>query len=64
LKKAQASGQIGTAFPPAFLLVVIMTLATAWSAAGPFGQALDPESAKLPDVLRRTIVEAVRRLST
>lgn len=30
LKKAQKMGQIGTTFPPGFLLTAILTLATAW----------------------------------
>ena len=63
LKKAQTSGNIGKTFPPVFLLTAVLTLATAWSAANPFGPVLDPEALKRPAALRRSIAEAVKRLS-
>jgi hypothetical protein len=63
LKKAQKVGQVGTAFPAGFLLTAIMTLATAWTAANPFGQSLDPSGQKRPATQRRNIAEAVRRLA-
>jgi len=63
LKKAQNAGQVGTAFSPGFLLTAIMTLATAWTAASPFGPALDPNAAKRPAVLRANIADAVRLIS-
>jgi Tetracyclin repressor-like, C-terminal domain len=46
LKKAQNAGQVGTAFPPRFLLTAITTIATAWTAANPFGPSLDPKAQK------------------
>lgn len=63
LMKAQKAGQVGTAFPPGFLLIAIMSLATAWTAANPFGPTLDPDATKRPAALRRSIAEAVRLLS-
>lgn len=63
LAKAQNAGQAGKTFPAGFLLTTIMTLATAWSAANPFGLSLDPEAAKRPAVLRRHLAEAVRLLA-
>jgi AcrR family transcriptional regulator len=63
LKKAQTSGHIGKTFPPVFLLTAVLTLATAWSAANPFGPVLDPEALKRPAALRRSIAEAVKRLT-
>ena len=63
LKEAQKMGQIGTTFPPAFLRTAILTLATAWTAANPFGPTLDPEARKRPATLRRSVAEAVRLLS-
>jgi len=59
LAKGQAAGEIGTAFPPDFLLTVIMTLATAWTAASPFGPSLAPKSAEHPDELRKNVAAAV-----
>jgi AcrR family transcriptional regulator len=63
LTMAQKAGQVATAFPPSFLLTAIMALATAWTAANPFGPSLDPDALKHPATLRRNIAEAVRLLS-
>jgi len=63
LAAAQNAGQVGAVFPPGFLLTVIMTLATAWTATNPFGPFLDPDAQKRPAALRRNIAEAVRLLS-
>src|ERR1700722_18357310 len=52
LKKAQNAGQVGTAFPPRFLLTAIMTIATAWTAANPFGPSMDPR-----DSLNKYVVD-------
>ena len=54
---------MGTAFPPRFLLTAVLSLATAWSAAGPVGPSLDPKAAERPAALRKSIVEAVRLLA-
>lgn len=50
--------------PPAFLLTAIMTLATAWTQASPFGLTLDPEAARNKAVLRENILAAIQRLTT
>ena len=63
LAAAQNAGQVGAVFPAGFLLTVIMTLATAWTATNPFGPLLDPDAQKRPAALRRNIAEAVRLLS-
>src|SRR6516164_7640434 len=42
LTEAKKAGQVGTAFPPDFLLVAVMSLATAWSVASPFGPSVNP----------------------
>jgi hypothetical protein len=63
LTKAQKAGQLGTAFPPGFLLMAIMALATVWTAASPFGPSLDSDARKRPAALRRNIEKAVRLLS-
>jgi hypothetical protein len=54
---------VGEAFSPGFLLTAIMALATAWTAASPFGPTLDPEAAKSPASLRKSIVGAVGLIS-
>ena len=64
LTEAQKSGQVGTAFPPGFLLIAIMSLATAWSAASPFGPSINPKAAEHPVVLRKNLSEAVRLLAS
>jgi AcrR family transcriptional regulator len=63
LTEAQKAGQVGTAFPPDFLLIAIMNLATAWSAASAFGPSLDPKATNHPAALRANLVEAVRLLA-
>ncbi|HEV3261851.1 MAG TPA: TetR family transcriptional regulator [Gemmataceae bacterium] len=63
LTEAQEAGQVGTAFPPSFLVTAVMSLATAWSAAGSFGPSLDPKAAERRTELRQNITEAVRLLA-
>jgi AcrR family transcriptional regulator len=46
LKAAQDAGQVGTTFPPRFLLTTILSLASTSTAANPFGPALDPDAQK------------------
>ena len=64
LAAAQKARQVGTVFPPNFLVVAVMSLATAWSAASPFGPSVNPKAAERPAALREKVVEAVRRLAT
>jgi AcrR family transcriptional regulator len=63
LRKSQKAGRLGTAFSPGFMLTAIMALATAWTAASPFGRMIDPDALKNPADLRRKIAEAVRLLT-
>jgi AcrR family transcriptional regulator len=63
LIEAQKAAQAGSAFPPDFLLIAVMSLATAWSAASPFGPSLNPTAAERPAALRKSIMEAVRLLA-
>jgi AcrR family transcriptional regulator len=64
LKTAQKGGRVGTAFSPNFLMTVVMTLATGWTAANPFGASLDPGGAKRPATLRQNLADAVRLISS
>ncbi|TDU83397.1 TetR family transcriptional regulator [Kribbella voronezhensis] len=61
---AQADGKTSSAFPPDFLYTVVMTLATAYTAANPFGTPLDPEATSDTQTLRHHITEAVRLITT
>jgi AcrR family transcriptional regulator len=61
MTRAEHSGP--GALPPAFLITVIMTIATAWTAASPFGLTLAPDAAKDQAALRANVVAAVQRIS-
>ncbi|WP_182901428.1 TetR family transcriptional regulator [Microbispora sp. H10830] len=50
-------------FPPEFLLTAILALATAWSAASPFGPRLSPGLAADPATLRAQIADAVAAIA-
>src|SRR5215471_14337227 len=63
LTEAQDAGRVGTAFPPDFLLIAVMSLATAWSVASPIGPSLAPKAAERPAALRESLIEAVRLLA-
>jgi AcrR family transcriptional regulator len=64
LSESQKIRHVGTAFPPDFLLIAVMSLATAWSVASPFAPPLGPKAAERHAGLRRSLVEAVRLLAT
>jgi AcrR family transcriptional regulator len=64
LTEAQSAGRVGTAFPPDFLLIAVMSLATAWSAGSPFGPSVNPRAAERPAALREGLIEAVRLLAS
>ena len=61
LAEAQLAGQVGPAFPSAFLLIAVMSLATAWSVASPFAPLLDREQVA---AMRKSLTEAVRLLAS
>ena len=63
LAKAQDDGTLRATFPPAVLLTAVMTLATAWTAANPFGPSLNPDAATDPDALRKDIADVVGLIS-
>jgi AcrR family transcriptional regulator len=63
LAEAQNAGRVGTAFAPNFLLIAVMSLATAWSVASPFGPSVNPRAAERPAALREGLIEAVRLLA-
>jgi hypothetical protein len=55
---------VGTAFPPDFLLIAVMSLATVWSVANPIGPLLAPKAAERPAALRESLIDAVRLLTS
>ena len=63
LAQAQADGLVDTRFPPGFLLTAVMALATAWTAANPFGASLDPQALSPGGALRQHIADAVGLLA-
>jgi len=64
LTEAQHAGRVGTAFPPEFLLIAVMSLATAWSVASPIGPSLAPKAAERSAALRESLIDAVRLLAS
>jgi AcrR family transcriptional regulator len=63
LTKAQDAGHVGAVFSPDFLMIAIMSIATAWSAGSPYGPAVNPNIAERAATLRKSISEAVRLLA-
>ena len=65
LTEAQKAGRVGAAFPPDFLLVAVMSLATAWSVASPYGPSIrgKMKGAQHTAALRHNVTEAVRLLA-
>ena len=64
LAAAQDGRRLGAEFSPAFLVTTVMSIASSWSAASPFGPALSPGQAPGPAELRDQIVRAVGRLTS
>jgi len=64
LSEMQKAGHVGTVFPPDFLLIAVMSLATAWSVASPFAPSLGPKASERQAALRSSVVEAVRLLAS
>ena len=63
MNDAQDAAKVGTAFPPDFLLIAVLSMATAWSVASPFAPPLDANAAERPAALRESLIEAVRLLA-
>ena len=63
MTEARKAGRVGTAFPPGFLVTAVLSLATAWSATGPFGLPFDRKATRRKAELRRSITEAVQLLA-
>jgi len=63
IQSAQAEGRVANRYPPDFLLTLIITLASAWTAANPFGMSITPDAAEQRSSLRTALSNAVSQLS-
>jgi hypothetical protein len=64
LAKAQANDRLDAAFSPEFLVTTVMSLASSWSAAFPFGLAMHPDKTPPLAELRDQVVHAIQRLTS
>jgi hypothetical protein len=62
IRRAQAGSRVAKGYPPDFLLTLIVTLASAWTAANPFGTSITPNAEEHRAPLRRAIERTVRKL--
>ena len=58
---AQAAGRVQATDTPAFILSVIVAVATAWTAGNPYAAVIDPATAGCPTVYRDAVRRAVTR---
>lgn len=62
IAEAQSGGKVASDYSPRFLLTLILSIATAWTAANPFGFSIEPDAVEHRDVLREAILLAVERI--
>ncbi|EQB10788.1 TetR family transcriptional regulator [Sphingobium lactosutens] len=62
IQAAQSAGHVGSDYPADFLLTLIITVASAWTAANPFGISITPDAESRRPMLREAILRAVRTL--
>lgn len=63
IRSAQADGRVAGDYPADFLLTLIITLASAWTAANPFGMSITPNVTEQRSSLRAALSNAVGKLS-
>lgn len=63
LRAARARVGMSATYPPDFLMTMVMSLATAWSAASPFGPALTRSTKKQLASMRECVVDAVGQIA-
>ena len=63
IRRAQAEGRVANRYPADFLLTLIVTIASAWTAANPFGTSITPDAMTQRTILRTAISTAVSQLS-
>lgn len=62
IRRAQSESLVTHGYPPDFLLTLIITLASAWTAANPFGMSITPDAAERRLSLRTALSNAVEQL--
>jgi AcrR family transcriptional regulator len=62
LAQAQAEHRLDAPFSPEFLVTTVLSLASSWSAASPFGLATRPDKTPPLAQLRAQVVRAIQRL--
>lgn len=63
IRNAQAEGRVVSDYPADFLLTLVVTLASAWTAANPFGMSITPNATEQRASLRAALSNAVGKLS-
>jgi len=63
IRSAQSEGRIANRYSPDFLLTLIITLASAWTAANPFGMSITPDAQERRSSLRGGLSNAVGQLT-
>jgi len=63
IRDAQARGIVNASYPPDFLLTMIITMASAWTAANPFGMSITPDAQHRRALLRIALAQAVESVS-
>jgi AcrR family transcriptional regulator len=64
IAREQADHRLDPEFSPAFLVTTVMSLASSWSAAFPFGVATHPDRTPPLADLRQQVVHAIQRLTS
>lgn len=62
IAQQQSKGHIDDSFSPQFLLTLILSLASGWTAASPIGKSIMPNPQKERETLRADIARTVERL--
>ncbi len=62
IAKAQRAGTVTKAFPPKFVLALVLAIAQSWTDASPLSAFIDPDAVAQREKLRKRVQEAVRRL--
>ena len=62
IARAQRTGVVTKAFPPKFVLSLVLAIAQSWTDAMPLSGFIDPEAVQQRARLRKQVLEAVRRV--
>ena len=62
IREQQSTGVVNGTLPPELILMAVMTLATAWSPAFPFGATANPDSELEAGAVRDAVGEMVERI--